>query len=129
MAVDASHIRLRFSNAFGATTLPITAVTVALPANGTAGSPAIQPHTVQDVTFSGSPSFNVPNGALVVSDPLAFPVKAQSMITVTMFLAEGQAGWNISSHPGSRTTTWYQFGNAVSATNLTDSSAANVAHW
>ena len=90
MALDASHIRLRFSNVFGTSSLPITAVTVALPDNGTAGSVAIQPHTLQAVTFSGSRSFSVPDGALVVSDPLAFPVKAQSMITVTMFLADGQ---------------------------------------
>ena len=129
MALDASHIRLRISNAFGATSLPISAVTIALPANGTAGSPAIQPDTLQNVTFSGSPSFSIPDGALIVSDPIAFPVKAQSMITVTMFLASGQQGFDISSHPGSRTTTWFQFGDAVGATNLTGPSLASVAHW
>ena len=129
MALDASHIRIRFSNAFGATSLPITAVTVALPADGAAGSAAIQPHTLQTVTFSGSKSFTIPDGALIVSDPLEFPVKAQSMITVTVFLAGGQRGFDITSHPGSRTTSWFQFGNSVGATNLTDSSLQSVAHW
>ena len=129
MSVGAEQIRIRFSNAFGINSLPITAVTVALPYNGSAGSSAVQPQTLQTITFSGATSFTIPNGALVVSDPLNFPIKPQSMITVTMYLAQGQQGFSITSHPGSRTTSWFSNGNSVNATNVTGSSSQSAAHW
>ncbi|KAK4111914.1 lipolytic enzyme [Canariomyces notabilis] len=115
---DASTIRLQFSNAFGGSDLPITAVTVALPSNGTAGSSAIRPETLKDVTFSGQRSFQVPNGALVVSDPLRVSVKAQTSLTVTVYLASGQAGYRITGHPGSRTSSWLAPGDRVSAADV-----------
>ncbi|AEO70323.1 uncharacterized protein THITE_73074 [Thermothielavioides terrestris NRRL 8126] len=115
---DASTIRLQFSNALGASDLPITAATVALPVNDAAGASAIRTETLQHLTFSGSPSFQVPNGALVVSDPIHFPVKAQSVLTITVYLAAGQSGFGITGHPGSRTTSWLSQGNLVAAADL-----------
>ncbi|KAF7798900.1 hypothetical protein EIP86_010128 [Pleurotus ostreatoroseus] len=128
-SVGASQIRIRISNAFGTTSLPITAMTVALPVNGSAGQSAIQPHTLKTVTFSGNSSIVIPDGSLAVSDPLDFHISPQQNIAVTMFLAEGQLSNDITSHPGSRTTSWFQFGNAVDAEDLTDPSLQNVAHW
>jgi lysophospholipase L1-like esterase len=131
VSVGASQIRLKISNAFGVTNLPITAVTVALPANDTAGIYGIQPKTVQKVTFSGSDSISIPNGALAVSDPLNFKVKADSIVTVTIYLKDGQTTNSITSHPGSRTTSWWQYGNAVDAANLavTNPATQSAAHW
>ena len=129
MSIGGDQIRIRISNAFGVTGLPITAVSVALPLNGSAGVSAIDSSTLQPVTFSGSPSITIPNGALAVSDPLNFRIVPQSMISVSIYLAAGQQSNDITSHPGSRTTSWFQFGNAVNATNLTDSSVQSVAHW
>jgi len=125
----ASKIRLRISNVFGVNDLPITAVTVALPFNGSAGTSAIQANTLKTVTFSGSSSFSIPNGALVVSDPIDIDVKSQSVLSISMYLATGQPGFSITSHPGSRTTSWFSFGNAVGTTNLTDPSVKSAAHW
>src|SRR6266496_5619887 len=51
VTIGGRQIRLRFSNAYGGTDLPITAVSVALPADGQAGVSAIQPGTSQAVTF------------------------------------------------------------------------------
>ncbi|ORY15132.1 SGNH hydrolase-type esterase domain-containing protein [Clohesyomyces aquaticus] len=131
MSVGASQIRLKFSNAFGLTNLPITAVTVALPANQTAGIHQIDPKTLQTVTFSGSSSISIPNGALAVSDPLNFAIKPQSILTVTIYLASGQTTNSITSHPGSRTTSFFQRGNAVSAPafSITDTATQSAAHW
>ncbi|CAL1709482.1 unnamed protein product [Somion occarium] len=127
MSIGAEQIRIRFSNVFGTTDLPITAVTVALPVNGTAGVSAIEPSTLQTVTFSGNSSVIVPNGALVVSDPINFRIQPQSMITVTMFLQDGQASNAITSHPGSRTTIHFVNGNHATDTNLTN--PTTVQHW
>jgi lysophospholipase L1-like esterase len=131
MTAQANQIRLKFSNVFGGSSLPITAVTVALPANNTAGIHQIQAKTVQKVTFSGKAGITIPNGALAVSDPINFPIKAQQIVTVTIYLAAGQTTNSITSHPGSRTTSWWQFGNAVDAAQLaiTDASSQSAAHW
>lgn len=131
MTATADQIRLKISNVFGGSNLPVTAVTVALPLNQTAGIHQIQSNTVQKVTFSGKDSITIPNGALAVSDPLNFPIKAQQIVTVTMYLATGQTTNSITSHPGSRTTSWWQFGNAVSAASLavSDPTTQSAAHW
>lgn len=129
MSIGAKQIRIRLSNAFGTTDLPITAATVALTYNNTAGSPAIIPQTLQKLTFSGNSSIIVPNGSLAVSDALNFEIKPQQMITVSLYLANGQTTNSITSHPGSRTTSWFSFGNYVGAANMTDSSTRNAAHW
>ncbi|KAB5580398.1 SGNH hydrolase-type esterase domain-containing protein [Coniochaeta sp. 2T2.1] len=126
----ASTIRLQFSNAFGASDLPITAVSIALPVNKTSGSASIVPSSLKSVTFSGSPSFTVPNGAVVFSDPIAFPVAAGQILSVTMYLATGQTTNFITGHPGSRTTSYMVPGNHIEAANLsTVAGVASVDHW
>ncbi len=120
-------MRLRFSNAFGGAPLPITAVSVAEPLDGRAGVSAIEPGTSRRVTFHGDPSTVVPVGAQVVSDPLRFPLEAQENLTVTVYLAEGQASHEITSHPGSRTTSYLLAGDHVGADEL--SGASPVDHW
>jgi hypothetical protein len=112
---------------FGGSDLPITAVTIALPTNGSAGVGSVQASTIKKVTFSGNDSIIVPNGALVISDPIDFKVKAQTNIAVTMYLKTGQTTNSITGHPGSRTTSWYAPGNQVNAANLTK--ADSSAHW
>ncbi|KAI0746578.1 extracellular GDSL-like lipase/acylhydrolase [Daedaleopsis nitida] len=128
VTAPSSRIRLRISNAFGTTSLPITAATIARPANGAPGTSAIDTSSVKTLTFSGSPSFTIPNGALVVSDPIDFDIKAQTELTISLFLQSGQVGNDITSHPGSRTTSFMTFGNQVSAANLTGQ-VQSVAHW
>ncbi|KFY28242.1 hypothetical protein V493_03032 [Pseudogymnoascus sp. VKM F-4281 (FW-2241)] len=128
VSIPGKTVRLRFTNVFGATDLPIDAVTIALP-DGPAGTRAIHTRTLQKVTFSGKTSIIIPKGAQVVSDPIHFEVKTRQDIAVTYYTAAGQAGTNITSHPGSRTTSWYSRGNHVTAANLTDASVASSDHW
>ncbi|GGU28244.1 SGNH/GDSL hydrolase family protein [Lentzea flava] len=127
VTVGGRRMRLRFSNVFGGAVLPITAVTVALPKDGRAGVSAIQPNTVRRVTFTGRSSVDVPRGALAVSDPLDFPLAPGSILTVTIYLARGQASNDITSHPGSRTTSYLLAGNHTEDADLTG--ATPVDHW
>ncbi|MGP3913469.1 SGNH/GDSL hydrolase family protein [Nonomuraea sp. 10N515B] len=127
VSAGGQRIRLRFSNAFGGAPLPITRVTVAFPAGGRAGVSAIQPGTARPVTFHGRPSTTVPAGALVVSDPLDLQLPAGSVLAVTVYLAEGQASSAITSHPGSRTTSYLAKGNQADAEDL--AAATPVDHW
>ena len=96
---------------FGGTALPVTSVSVALPRDGKAGTDGIVAGTSRQVTFQGQASVTVPAGAAAASDPLDFAVQPDSDLTVTMYLAAGQASQNITSHPGSRTTSYLISGN------------------
>ncbi|SFW83477.1 SGNH/GDSL hydrolase family protein [Amycolatopsis australiensis] len=127
VTVGGPRIRLRFSNAFGGAPLPLTAVSVARPAGGAAGVSAVVPGSVVPVTFHGKPSTTVPAGAQVVSDPLPFGVRKGENITVTAYLAHGQGSLSITSHPGSRTTSYLITGNQVAAPDLPG--ATPVDHW
>ncbi len=130
MAIPADTLRIRISNAFGDTPLSINRMTIAIPGpNATsAGSPLIQTDSVQTVTFSQVDGITIPHMALAVSDPIQFSVKPGDSISVTMYLDAGQAGWNITSHPGSRVNSWFGFGDQTSAQNLTGATQT-VAHW
>src|SRR3954466_1721743 len=118
VTIGGSRIRLRFSNAFGGALLQLTKVAVALPAGGAAGVSGVQPGTTHPVTFGGRSSVVVPTGALMVSDPLNLRVPPLSNLTVTTYLATGQASTAITSHPGSRTTSYLAHGDQVAATDL-----------
>ncbi|WP_052422562.1 SGNH/GDSL hydrolase family protein [Nonomuraea candida] len=92
-----------------------------------AGSSAVRAGTSRPVTFSGRPSAVVPTGAHVVSDPLDLDLVPGSVLTVTLHLAQGQASSDLTSHPGSRTTSHLAGGDHVDALDLPD--ATPVDHW
>jgi lysophospholipase L1-like esterase len=127
VTVGGSALRVRFSNAFGDTALVITAAHVALPADGAVGGSAIRAGSDRPLTFQGRTAVTIPAGAQAVSDPLNLPVAPAENLAVTIFLAQGQPSQNITSHPGSRTTTYIVAGNHVSDLDL--ASTTQVAHW
>jgi lysophospholipase L1-like esterase len=124
-SVAGRAVRLRFSNAFGGAPLPITAVSVARPAGGRAGVAAIEPGSSRPVTFSGRPSITVPIGAQAVSDPVELPSAAN--LTITTYLATGQASTAVTSHPGSRTTSHLLRGDYHDAVDLPGATPTD--HW
>jgi lysophospholipase L1-like esterase len=127
VSVGGERLRLRFSNAFGGAVLPITAASVALPVDGRAGASAIQPGTARPVTFAGRSGVDIPVGAQMVSDPLDFRLKARTILTVTVYLADGQASTALTSHPGSRTTSHLLAGNHVADEILPGATPTD--HW
>ncbi|KAJ5502807.1 Extracellular GDSL-like lipase/acylhydrolase [Penicillium fimorum] len=129
VSLAAQEIRIRLSNAFGPNDLKITKVTIGLPAGQQVGVSGLQTKTLKTVFFDGSPDVEIPNGGLVVSDPIKFPVKAQSALMLNVYLGEGQQGFSITGHPGSRTTSYLAFGDWTGAENLTDSSVQSTDHW
>ena len=63
----------------------------------------------------------------MTSDPLPFNLRARSNLTVTMYLAEGQPSNDITSHPGSRTTSHLLAGDHRGAGDLPG--ATLTEHW
>ena len=127
LTVSGDRLRFRFSNAFGGAELPLTRAAVALPAGGRAGVDGIVPGTSRPLTFSGRPATTVPVGAQVVSDPVRLDAAPGANLTVTLHLADGQASTDVTSHPGSRTTSYLLEGDHTDAAALPGATATD--HW
>lgn len=102
-----------------------------MPPDGAAGASAVDPASLARVTWSGGqPGIVIPNGARAVSDPLAFPVAAQQVLAVSLYLADGQATNAITGHPGSRTTSYYTPGDATAAADVAGMDGTQASsHW
>ncbi|OJJ56363.1 hypothetical protein ASPSYDRAFT_47655 [Aspergillus sydowii CBS 593.65] len=127
VTIGAERIRFQFSNLFGQTDLPITAGSVALPVNGSAGVAGIDTATIKNLSFNGSASVTIPPGGIIYSDPVDFHVSPLSNIALTIYSQAGQAGDKITGHPGSRTTSWMEAGDKVVASSITGTTS--VEHW
>ena len=119
----ARRLRVHLSNAFGTQALHFTSVHVAHAISPKAA--AIDPASDHALTFAGKPDVTIPPGAEYVSDPLEIPVAPLSDIAVSFHLDEPPEPE--TGHPGSRSTSYYEHGDAVSATDLPD--AKHVDHW
>ena len=82
--VSGSGIRVRLSNAYGATPLVVGAVTVAR----SGGGAEVIAGTVRRVTFDDAPTVTVPAGVDVLSDPVELAAVAGGPLAVSVFLAE-----------------------------------------
>ncbi|WP_092546531.1 SGNH/GDSL hydrolase family protein [Actinoplanes derwentensis] len=127
VSLGGRRVRVRFSNAFGTGALPITVAAVALPAGGRAGAAGIVPGSCRPLTFSGRRDVIVPAGAQTVSDPVDLPLSPRSNLTITVHLRAGPEQPAITSHPGSRTTSWLATGDQHAAVELPGAVAAD--HW
>lgn len=103
----------------------MNSVHVALAA-GRAGSGDINSATDLALTFHGAPSVNIPAGKAVYSDPFDFNLPALTNLAVSIYFGNISAT-RINGHPGSRTTSFIQSGNVVSAASLATGRA--TAHW
>ncbi len=121
VSIGGNAVRVRFSNAFGRTSLTIHAAHIAR----SSGGGAIVPGTDRPLTFSGSRSATIPEGAPLVSDPLDFNLPAFGDVAISVYLKGSPV--EVTGHPGSRTTSYLQPGDAVSAQDLTG--AARTDHW
>ena len=123
LSLGGPALRVHLSNAFGTAALHFTSVHVARPLSPS--SSAIDAASDRPLTFAGAADVTVPPGADFVSDPLNFAVTPLSDLAVTFYLELPPA--TQTGHPGSRATSYYQHGNAVTAANLTD--PKHVDHW
>lgn len=121
VSVGGKQVRIRISNAFGASDLTIPGVHIARAREGS----AIIPASDKPLTFHGRLSVTIPAGALIYSDPVDFDLKPLSELAITIRLAGVPEG--ITTHPGSRTTSYLKAGDALSAEEMSE--AATVDHW
>ncbi|MGD0647901.1 MAG: SGNH/GDSL hydrolase family protein [Acidobacteriaceae bacterium] len=123
LSAGGSALRVHLSNAFGTEPLHITSARIARPLAPDAA--AIDPQTDRALTFAGAPDVTIPAGAEFVSDPIPLTVPALSDLAISFHLDAPPA--RETSHPGSRATSWYVHGDAVSAPTLTTPN--KIDHW
>ena len=123
LSVGGAALRVHLSNAFGTEALHFTSVHIARPLSP--ASSEIDPKSDRPLTFAGSAEVTVPPGAEFVSDPLDFAVAPLSDLAVSFHLDSPPA--RQTGHPGSRSTSYYVHGDAVSAAALTE--PKHVDHW
>ncbi len=130
--IGGQHLRVRFSNAYGTNSVTMNSVHIALAAGtGSAANGVINTSTDTPLTFHGAPSITIPPGAVVWSDPRDFNLPALTNLAISIYY--GYVSPNIApqgtitGHPGSRTTSYIQTNNVVSASSMP--SVATTAHW
>ena len=121
VTLGGTQLRVQFSNAYGSGPVTINAAHLAISMD--AG--AIFPATDKALTFEGSPSITIPAGEAVFSDTLDFCITPLSNLAVSIYF--GQTSDDVTGHPGSRTTSYIQTGNTVTAANMT--SGVKTDHW
>jgi lysophospholipase L1-like esterase len=127
VTLGGKRLRVRFSNAFGTNSVTMNSAHVALAtgADKTDGR-SIDPVTDKGLTFRGASSVTISPGETILCDPFDYDLPPLTNLAVTIHFGDISAT-TITGHPGSRTTSFIQSGNAVSAESL--AAAAKTAHW
>ena len=121
VTLGGKKLRVQFSNAYGSGPVTINAAHIAV----SKGAGSIDPATDKALKFEGAPSITIPAGQEIYSDAIDFKVEPLSNLAVTIYF--GETSPDVTGHPGSRTTSYIQTGNAVTATEM--SSAKRTDHW
>jgi lysophospholipase L1-like esterase len=121
VSIGGERLRARLSNEFGTAPVTINAAHVAL----SAGGGTIDPATGRALTFGGQSSVTIPPGTAVASDPFAFALPPLSRVAISLHF--GETSPDVTGHPGSRTTSYLQRGNAVAAAVLPE--AVSTDRW
>jgi lysophospholipase L1-like esterase len=89
------------------------------------GGGAIDVASDQALTFGGTSTVTIPVGRVSWSDPFDYTLVALSDLAISIHFTIMTG--DVTGHPGSRTTSYIQGGNAVSAESM--ASPASTAHW
>ena len=87
MSLGGQRVRVRLSNAYGASPLVIGSARLAI----SAGGASISPGTNRRLRFNGRPTISIPAGALVVGDPVDLDVPALGDLAISLYLPEDVA--------------------------------------
>jgi lysophospholipase L1-like esterase len=109
------HVRVQLSNEKGASPLEIQKVHIALAK--TAADPgnsmgAIDTASDQALTFGGMPGVSIPAGQTAWSDGVDFPLEALKLTAISIQFG-GAVPAELTTHPGSRTTSYFADNDAV----------------
>ena len=124
-SIGGSRMRVVLSNKYGTTPLAIGAAHVALRDK----EASIQPASARPLTFSGRPTFTIPPGAVVYSDPVNLTVPPMSDLAIDLFLpGDTNTPAPLTMHNGAFQTSYVsEAGNHAGAANLP--TTATTQNW
>jgi lysophospholipase L1-like esterase len=121
VSIGGTRLRLRLSNEYGTTPITLESVHVAR----SLGGGEIDTATDTALAFSGMPEVTIPAGEAVTSDAFDYALAPLSDVAISIKI--GMQSSEVTGHPGSRTTSYLQTGDAVTRSTLPD--ALKTAHW
>ena len=122
-SIGGRRVRVQLSNALGNLALSIGAAHIALRQKDA----AIVPASDRVLTFAGRPSFNVPPGALVVSDPVDLDVPKFTDLAISLYLREDTGPPTV--HPLGLHTTYIASGDVTADATLSPSTTTTAYFW
>jgi lysophospholipase L1-like esterase len=84
-SIGGRQVRVQLSNALGAAPLVVGAAHIAIRSTES----AVLPNSDRVLLFSGTPSFTIPPGALIVSDPVNLDVLPLSDLSISVYVSGG----------------------------------------
>src|SRR5450755_1938858 len=102
VTVGGDRVRVVLTNAFGAAPLAVGAAHIALRDKDA----AIVPASDRVLTFSGRPSFDIPAGAVAVSDPVSLKVPAFSDLAIDAFFPGDTGAQVVTIHRAAHQTSY-----------------------
>lgn len=121
-SISGKTLRVKLSNEFGKEPVEVKAAEIAI-ALTPGYSYLIDQQTEKSLTFNGSTSVTINPGELVASDPVDLETSVRQNLAITLHFGKFPKDI-ITSHPGSRTTSFIAEGNTSDF-----SGAATTAHW
>lgn len=121
LSLGGQRIRVRFSNVFGDGPLTIAVAAIA----PSLGESRIDVVAQRALAFGGNASVVIQPGTDTASDALTFDVAPLANVAITTRFERVPAV--LTGHPGSRTTSYIQPGDALSAPSLP--AAVTTVHW
>jgi lysophospholipase L1-like esterase len=122
VALGGERLRVAFSNEFGDRPLTLKRAHVAR----STGLDAIDPASDRALWFDGRPSLTIAPGASATSDELAFVTEPLTNLALSIAFDDAPPS-DVTGHPGSRTTSFLEPGDHVSAPALPDAQPTD--HW
>jgi lysophospholipase L1-like esterase len=115
-SIAGTRVRVVFANTFGTIPLNIAGASIALHDKDW----DIVGSSLRKLTVNGSPSFRVPAGALMLSDPVDLQVSARAELAIDIFVPDdlGSVVSPITMHNGANQTSYVTVGNHVGETTF-----------
>jgi lysophospholipase L1-like esterase len=123
-SIGGHRVRVQLSNGFGTSALLVGGAHVALRDKQS----AIVPSSDRPLSFSGKPSFTIPAGAELLSDPVDLEVPKQGDLVISLYIP-GEAGTPTVHLTALHTTYLSQPGDWTGATALNEPKTVQLWYW
>jgi lysophospholipase L1-like esterase len=123
VSIGGDTLRVKFSNSTCATAVTMNKVNIAVQTSGS----AIDASTIKQLKFNGNTAVTMSAKSTVTSDPIAFPLKPNMHLAITIYYGQAASSADMTGHVGSRTDSYILTGDQTASAAF--SGAAITAHW